>query len=175
MQRPPPGTRLDRKTAVKKNARWQIPEKTHKIYRKIDDFRGKASENRSETPVRKNRVCTHICGAQTREDPQAEHFRRKKPGCFHRIHFRGFRANTENSHDPRNPGSKVARKTRDFRVAAKRTRRKTPAKEDIGAPADTQNRTIFEGHPKKGRENACLRAGGRTERPKKTAAKTTTG
>jgi hypothetical protein len=86
----PPGTRLARKTAVKKNARWRIPEKTHKIHRKMDDFRRKASENRSETPVRKNRVCMHICGARTREDPQAEHFRRKNPSVFTDFIFEGF-------------------------------------------------------------------------------------
>ena len=86
----PPGTPLDRKTAVKKNARWRIPEKTHKIHLKINDFRRKASENRSETLVRQNRVCTHICGARTREDPPAEHFRRKNPSVFTDFIFEGF-------------------------------------------------------------------------------------
>ena len=74
--RAPPGTPLGRKTAVKKNARWRIPEKTHTICRKKDPFGGKASENRRETPVRKNHVCTQIYGARALKDSTAEHFRR---------------------------------------------------------------------------------------------------
>jgi hypothetical protein len=161
----PPGTPLGRKTAVKKNARWRIPEKNRKIRRKRDPFGGKTSENRRETPVRKNLVCAHIYGASGAQGPPGGALPTVKPECFERFHFRGFRANTVKPHDSRSPGSKVTRKTRGFRVAANRTHRKTPAMAVLGASPGTRKRTIFERPLKKRRENACLRAGGRKERP----------
>jgi len=60
-----PDTPLGSTTAVKKNARWEIPEKTYDL-----------SKNDPFGAVRKNRVCTHIYGARALKDTPAEHFRR---------------------------------------------------------------------------------------------------